>query len=222
MFQRALDSPPRLRLGGLSPIRRGGHRLIFEHPENNRALVKIVRLARKSRLKRWLFKHSKSYRFYADVGRELAEYQALQARCAKHPSFIPRILGVVETDRGFGLVVEKMRGRDGGLAPTLDELIRREGMTRKIRDHVGVFCEALCSSRAIVSDLKLANILLGYDEDNGERLVLVDGLGEKTLIPANRFSRVLSRRTRGRHIRRMLAQIGRLSQGTADVKVTLV
>lgn len=210
MVQHEFGNPTLLRLANAAPVRAGSHRLIFEHPDDDFALVKIAResgLAGKPARKRWLLARSGFYHRYSPVVRELTEYLAMRARSAVHPSFIPRILGLAETDLGLGLVVAKMRGRDGRLAPSIYQIVRDSGITPTIRRHLSTFCDALYTSRAIVSDLQLGNILLACDEDDGERLVLVDGLGEKTLIPVNRFSRVLNRRTCRRHIRRMMTNI---------------
>jgi hypothetical protein len=215
MFQHEFGSPRLLRLADSAPVRVGGHRLVFEHPGDDGALVKIVRedrLPAKSRWKRWWLERSGFYHRDAPLVRELTEYLALRARSAAHPPFVPRIFGFAETDLGLGLVVAKMRGRDGGLAPSLDQLVSHGGATPTIRRHLSTFCETLHASRAIVSDLRLGNILLACDEADGERLVLVDGLGEKTLIPVNRFSRILNRQNCLRHLRRMMTQLEGLAR----------
>ena len=83
--------------------------------------------------------------------RELHEYVALRAR---HPDAAPiaRVLGLVETDLGLGLVVERFQGPDGGLAPTLVDLCKEHGQAGWILQGAEALFRELADCHVVMSD----------------------------------------------------------------------
>jgi hypothetical protein len=79
---------------------------------------------------------------------------------------------------------------DGGLAPTLDELIGSGSVTPEMRLGVDRLAQKLGELGVVVSDFKSHNIAL---LPNGVDFCLVDGLGEKLMFSFRPYSSVASR-----------------------------
>ena len=107
------------------------------------------------------------------------------------------------------VTAERLRGRDGGYAPTLRTLLEQRRFTRETEALLDEFSEWLIGSPLIVGDLHIGNIVLAHDEEHGERLVLVDGMGEKNLIPLNTFFPGLNRTNTRDRLKRMRQVIAR-------------
>src|ERR1700742_1862307 len=113
-----------LELSSTEPLAVGHLRHVFQHPENPAYLVKVMRAdAVSARIVkgRW-YKRLPRTREYIGYVRELKEYIASQARAESRNAPIARMIGLVDTDLGLGLVAEKVCGPDGKLARTLAAL----------------------------------------------------------------------------------------------------
>lgn len=176
-------------------------------------LVKVMRAdavaSRWNAPRRW-HKRLPRTRHYIGYLRELKEYIGARARAPHVDVPIARMIGVVETDLGLGLVCEKVVGADGGLAPTLAAIYERDGFTPDLDAALAVFLEGLLQANAIVGDMHAWNIVYGSDSRGGPRLVMIDGFGEKHAIPLSSMSRAINRYRTRRLYRRMLAQLERL------------
>lgn len=198
-----------LELNGASPLAEGGRRLVFADPRDPAALVKVMRpdyFQRASRLHRFLAERLLVNHLYAGYLRELGEQLALSVKTGRHPSYLQRILGFVDTDLGVGMVVERLSGRRATMAPSLAQVIERNGMDARLRERVRDFCELLRDEEVVLSNFSPRNIVCAADGEN-ERMVLVDGYGEKVFIPINRLSRIAVRRTALRQFRRFRKHI---------------
>jgi hypothetical protein len=207
-------SGKRIELAHLEPVATGGVRRIFEHPHDPDLLIKVASpawLERRSRLREVFHDQAPIARFHRRISHELAAYLALRARGTAPPAFVAPIVGLAETDLGLGLVVVKIRGRDGHLARRLDGLVREQGLSDRMRDHLRIFCQTLVASGTIVNDLRPANIVLGHDGTHGDRLVLVDGFGEKSLVPMSTLSAYACRVNCRRHTRRLMRRVAALT-----------
>ena len=125
--------------------------------------------------------------------------------------FLQSVVGFVGTDMGLGLVLRAVRGRDGRPAPSLETLICERRFTDAARHDLETFIEHLRNSGVLIADFNAGNIVYGYDDVHGDHFVLIDGLGEKTLIPVKSMSRLLNRYSKWKHFRRLRAEIERLS-----------
>jgi hypothetical protein len=183
--------PALLRLAGNEPLARGLMRHVYAHPHRDDVLVKVVRadaIEQRFRGARgWLRSRARA-RQYGVYLRELGEYVALRAR---EPVAAPivRVYGLVETDLGLGQVVERLHGEDGGLAPTLERLVLRHGDAAWIRDGVERLFDDVLAFGVILSDMHVGNIVHGIGADGVPRFTLVDGFGEKNVVPLCSMSR---------------------------------
>ena len=205
--------PTVLQLARREPLAVGHLRYVFQHPSNRNELIKVMRAdavaSRWNRKSRWA-KRLPRTRHYIGYLRELKEYIAARARSTHGEPPIARMVGLIETDLGLGLVSEKVIGIDGGLAPTLAAVYERRGFTPELTAALDVFLAGLLDCNVIVGDMHAWNIVLGSDSRGGPRLVMIDGFGEKHAIPISSMSRAINRYRTNRLYRRMIAQLERL------------
>lgn len=199
-----------LALSHLQPLALGHQRAIYQHPRDPALLIKTMRP--ESVAKRWdarerWTKRLRRTRHYIGYLRELKEYIAAYTLKNANPP-LARIAGLVETDVGLGLVCEKVRGADGALAPTLFQCwLEYGGEPPWARAALEEFRDSLLKHNVIVGDLNAANVVYGSDSRGGPRLVMVDGFGEKAVIPLCSMSRRFNRHSILRRYRRMLRDL---------------
>jgi hypothetical protein len=195
----------KLPLQGLKPMVRGDLHDVFQHPDNNGWLIKVPRPDRSRN--RWSYKRGlpvqRRYGIYTGWLREIAEYLAVRSRESEYPRSLSRVTGLAETDLGLGLVVEKICDREGRLAPTLQQVVAAGGLTDALRQRIAALEDEMIARNVVLGDVHQRNILCGWDADGGDRLVIIEGLGAKTIIPVNSMSPYLNRRS----IRRRFARI---------------
>lgn len=205
--------PTVLQLADRAPLAVGHLRYVFQHPGNRNELIKVMRAdavaSRWNRKSRWA-KRLPRTRHYIGYLRELKEYIAARARSTHGEPPIARMVGLIETDLGLGLVSEKVVSPDGTLAPTLAAVYERRGFTPDLRSALDAFLGGLLDSNVIVGDMHAWNIVYGSDSRGGPRLIMIDGFGEKHAIPISSMSRAVNRYRTNRLYRRMIAQLERL------------
>ena len=207
-------SPSTLRLTGETPLAVGHLRSVYQHPQHRDELIKIMRAdvvaTRWDGRGRWL-KRLPRTRHYVGYLRELKEYIAARARAPGIDPPIARMIGVVDTDLGLGVVSEKVLDAQGALAPTLAVMYERaRGFTPAMNVALDVFLEGLLACNLIVGDMHAWNIVHGTDSRGGPRFVMIDGFGEKHAIPLSSMSRTINRYRTKRLFARMLVRLREL------------
>lgn len=207
-----------IELSAQTPIAVGQLRKIYRHPGEPDLLIKVLRpeaiANRWGGAKRW-YKRIPRLLHYTGYVRELKEYIALQARAPNHNPPIARMVGIVHTDLGLGLVSELVRDEQGAPGLTFAKLYeQRRGYEPWIEDALTVFFRDLQASNVIVGDMHAWNLVYGSDSRGGPRFVLVDGFGEKNIVPRNSASRLLNQWNNRRLYRRMRKQIEDLIAAT--------
>jgi hypothetical protein len=213
-----------IELRSRTPIAIGQLRQIFEHPSDPDLLIKVVRadaiVTRWGGARRW-YKRIPRALHYTGYVRELKEYIAIQARAPGSNAPIARMVGIVHTDLGLGLVSEKVRDVDGAAGPTLAKLYEQHrGYAPWMEEALTMFLRDLQASNVIVGDLHAWNLVYGSDSRGGPRLVLVDGFGEKNIVPRNSSSRFLNQYNNRRLYRRMRKQLVDLVKLKPDAAAT--
>jgi len=199
------------------PAAVGKQRWVFVHPNDPDLIVKVPtpdyvhrRSGKGGRwYKKWGKRRSRSRHFLVYL-RELKEHFAVRASGASVPLHMQTLLGFAETDMGMGLISRAVRASNGELAPTLQSLLQNELFDEGAREQLNLFFAWLLDSPVIVGDLNVANIVYGYSEGSGHHFVVVDGLGEKNLVPFNSLSRHLNRRSKLRKIARLERRIAHI------------
>lgn len=169
---------PEMFLGG------GGSRVCYSFPGNPDLCIKVDRPwnegrnhSRRLRIKKalmpWLhslYCNKDEVRFYWKKARSIGEDVFLHA---------PRCFGIVKTNLGPGLVLERIRDRDGSYSERLgDFLLKRPGM----RDHLLALVDELVAffreRDIILFCWNPDNVVVRQDPVIGDRLVAIDWKSE--------------------------------------------
>ena len=204
---------PILTLSSAEPIAVGHLRSVYQHPQHADELVKVMRAdaveKRWNAPGRWA-KRLPRTRHYVQYLRELKEFIVARARAPEVDVPIARMVGIVDTDLGLGLVSEKVVDAGGTLAPTLAAVYAKRGFTPELRAALEKFSADILAANLIVGDMHAWNIVYGSDSRGGPRLVMIDGFGEKHAIPVSSMSRALNRYRTKRLLKRMVEQVKKL------------
>ena len=189
-------------LEAISAIATGGGRRIYAHPSDDKLLIKVIdqssrsRYMMRHRIKRWYkrFQRASAYRGFIGEFSESVTISARNPDCVRLP--LARVVGVTRTTQGPGLMVEKIRGIDRALAPTVEQLVRAGGLQPALREELDAFLATLIDAHVVVNDMSAANIVRGVNADGHSGLFLIDGFGVKQKIPLYALSKTLN----GRHL----------------------
>lgn len=185
---------------------------VFACPGRDDLLIKVVRKdfaeSRWTGWRGWL-KRRRRLGVLTTALRTITEHLAMRNAGLFPGRHVQEFVSVAETSEGIGIVVRALRGRDGDYAPTLRTLLEQGRFTRETQALLDEFAEWLIGSPLIVGDLHVGNVVLAWDEEHGERLVLIDGMGEKNLVPLNTFFPALNRANTRDRLRRMRQIIAR-------------
>src|SRR3546814_11096852 len=78
----------------------------------------------------------------------------------------------------------RVGGRDGTLAPTLRQVIERQGFDGSVRQLIERFIESMIEQHVVVYELSMDNIVLA-DDDHGRRFVCVEDRKSPRLNPSH-------------------------------------
>jgi hypothetical protein len=188
-----------LQLKDTPPLAKGHSRLVFQHPRQPDWLVKVIRPDVIE--ERWgagaaWYKRARRYGRFISYVREVQEYVVGCAATGAGPSCFQKVIGFADTDLGLGLVTEAVRTPDGSLAPSIVNLITSGRFGAAERRSLDVFFEQLLASPIAVSDMNLGALVYTGDATIQGRFVLIDGLGDATLLPIKRLSSYFNRRSK--------------------------
>ncbi len=161
---------------------------IFDHPEMDGALLKV----RTDKPKNRKFRRYSEMRYgnLRQWNREANEYLAALSRGCPELERLAGFYGFARTSKGPAIVVEKMTGPDGELAQTFSEEMKqyREGDPKRLEllQEIDDLMTDLERGRIVVGDISRQNVVRA--QERGGRLVVIDGVGERTLIPLTLFS----------------------------------
>ncbi len=191
-------------LTGQVPLRTSQNYEIFQHPEMDGALLKVrVDEPKRNHLipryAEWRYGNLRQW------NREANEYLAALHRGCSEIERLAKFMGYAPTSRGPAIVVEKMTGPDGDLAPSLHaEMVAANGdpeVAQKLRADLLELLDDLERGRIIVGDMGIGNIVRA--QERGGKLVVIDGLGERVLLPLTLFSDWAFRKSMARRRARM-------------------
>ncbi|WP_420586270.1 YrbL family protein [Ruegeria sp.] len=191
-------------LSNIEPLRKSQNYSIFNHPQNPGALLKV----RTDKPKNRLIKRYSEFRYgnLRQWSREANEYLAAMNRGCSEIRRLAGFLGYAVTSKGPALVVEKMTAPGGGLAPTLAQELAAapQGSARRaeLLQELAELLDDLDRGRIIVGDISTQNIVRAQERDG--KLVVIDGLGERVLLPLTLISDRAFRLQSARRRKRML------------------
>jgi hypothetical protein len=194
----------------------GKWRIVYLHPEDDTKVLKLHRAdnspaARRAR--RWQNRLLHQSRFDANA-RDLRLYRRLAARAPEVLDRIGAVHGIVDTNQGPALMAEHVRDADGRTSQSLWRHVGQNGLADML-PLLDDFFEALASHHVPVEDPTYHNILVCK---NGPkmRLILVDGLGDPTLIPYKTLFKGLNREKLMRKKGRLIAKLRRATAADTD------
>ncbi len=187
-----------INLSDSQPIANGTVRSVFDFPGHPDLLIKVFtrsgdRVSHRlgKRLAWKLFPEAQYRSTLKELECELRVSLKLGADIEHSP--LSRMLGVVQTTRGAGVVVERIAGLEGGLAPKLYEVIR-SGLDDSALDALNRFVGQMFDLHIVARDVKSSNIVYGT-RGAGPACFLIDGYGERNLVPLRSLSRRLNDRS---------------------------
>jgi hypothetical protein len=210
-----------LSLSSQNPVARGDSKLVFLHPHEQRLLVKVVYPAgKKARTSRVAWYQARSrIKSLRAFNRELQEFLVAEAHSNGHPNPLARVVGLVKTDLGLGMVVEKICRRDGQLAFTLSRLTREPHVYQKYLGLLAELVGEINRRHIVLGAFSSGNIVLEESATGTSRLVLIDGFGEDSLIPIYSFSKFANTQRNLRKHRKLIQKLIRKSENTATADV---
>lgn len=200
---------PTIELSAAQPIASGAHRDVYQHPRDDDFLIKVIKrsaIERNARRAKW-YKARYGLGHYENSFREIEQYLLLRRRGQHNLPFIQQFTGIVDTDIGFGAVVRKVRGSDGGLAPTLAGVVRSRGVSEELTTMIDDLREAVVREHIVFGDISAHNIVEAGGGERKRHLVIIDGLSDRLWLPVNSLSRSINRMFCVRRFARMMKEL---------------
>ncbi len=194
-------------------LTQGAARFVYRHPYDADRLIKIFRpeyIARKFGAQAPWYKRSRRTGYLVAYQREWQEQYAVFIAEGQHPPYLQNIIGTEPTNLGLGQIVEAVRGRDGGYAPTLRTLIESGRFDATAELALQQFFVWLQASPIVISELNVFNLLYRYDDTLGDHFCIIDGVGDPNLIPVKSWSDRLNRRGKRRWIAKLQQRVASL------------
>ena len=175
-------------------IATGKWRNVYLHPEDETKVLKVYREGRTPaarRARHWYWRVLPLSRFDANA-KDVRQYRRVARKAPRMLDFICPLFGYAETTRGRALVAGHVRDDDGRTSETLRTYVLNNGFAKIAPALDGLF-ESLAAHHVTVEDHAALNILVRQG-GGVPVLVIVDGLGDPTVIPYKTVSRRLNRR----------------------------
>lgn len=194
-----LFTAKRIDLSETQRIAKGTIRIVYEFPGQPDLLIKVFhdfeRRSSRKRIKRLAWKLFPSLRYRSILSELKCEFFA-SLKMGQGIDALPlsRMLGIVQTDKGFGIVVERIAGLDGGLAPPLGHFLRNEAGRERVVEALNTLAKQLFELHIVARDINGSNIVYGT-RGAGPACFLIDGYGERNLIPLRSLSKRLNDRS---------------------------
>ena len=201
-----------LSLKNTRPLKQGSRRHVFQHPREPELLVKVLKSEEGKEFSLGLpgLRLRRPNEMTRSFQREIGEFLRVRAQIPQGPLPIARVFGIVDTDLGTGLVVEKIAGQDGGLAPSLKVRVRERGFDDGLKHRILTLRDEVIHCGLVTGDINTNNIVIGCGADGADRLVIVDGIGDKTFLPVNSLIPFINRRSLQRRFARMIIRLREL------------
>ncbi|MBR9871052.1 MAG: hypothetical protein GYB26_07940 [Gammaproteobacteria bacterium] len=181
-----------LDLTGQQPFAQGSNRKCYTHPLDATRCLKVIRpenitarFERQSPVKRLLGTerlNDNDQEIRAHHQRAIQQFleQGDEALVWTH---LPKFYGSVPTSLGEANESELIRCADGSVAPTLEHLIKEQGLTAELNQGIDEFLSWLQQTKILTRNLLPHNLVVS-DRFDHPRLFLIDGLGAPTIPQA--------------------------------------
>lgn len=169
-----------IELANLQPQFWGSVRVVYVHPNNSDLLIKVPRQEAHDRIAQvpeWK-KRFKPLGAGSMNMHELRETMRLRPQPAQRLKHFFNAVAMIQTDLGWGLVVEAEYDSNGNYAATIASMVNDEERYKK---PLAAFMDWLNDTPAVFYDLNPWNVLLAH-RDGKDEIIAIDGMGEKSAI----------------------------------------
>jgi len=202
-----------LDLAAAEPLFYGTTRRIYRHPQDASLLVKVPSRQEEARraanMPKWKQRFKPTGIANITNLREVAEILRLNPEAEVQLPHIYSLVGLVATNFGWGQIVKAEYGADGGYAPTIEQIANQPQLYQEALDK---FLRWAAEAPAVFIDLEPWNCVLARRGDHDE-IVVIDGLGEKTVIPFRTYFPRLNYKKNAAQIKQFLASLELVKQG---------
>ncbi|EJF88899.1 YrbL family protein [Bartonella tamiae] len=175
----------RVILSKMTPIFKGNARLVFVHPTNSDALIKVPRpewISKTQTIPHWK-KRFKPFGANSVNLHELREIIRINPDAEMYQSHMLTVLGFQPTDLGWGLVVRAERGENGDYAQPVAHYAQDLA-------HINYALEAfenwIKKTNAVLYDLNPWNLVVSQRKKILE-IVVIDGIAEKSALQTRTY-----------------------------------
>lgn len=193
----------------LSLLGEGTQKLVYQHPLEANKVIKIMKPENVTmdggRAGQHRLRAHRSQGVYRQFRREMLQYLQLCKNNYQHKQFlfpIETVYGFIATDLGLGLVTEKIVALNGQGQSVFD-LCQQQAFNQKHRQALDRFFSDCCQLHVVFGEVNVAGVMYTEDRQDRPEFVLVDGIGEKLLIPF----RAMSKHINTRNIRKVEEKI---------------
>lgn len=200
-----------VRLADREPLAHGSFRACYLHPADPGLCVKVM-LENGDKHRRGIVDRLLGMRDRHPNWREWDEYRRLLRRGIPLDRYFPKIHGIVETDLGPGLVVDVVRGSDGGLPISVLDYMngnRLDGLTAEaVLTELSVFA-GFCIRHGIFASCDEPGNVGFVRHGDGFRFVSYDLKlrRNKEFLPVSTFIPAVRRRKVGRRFAACIAKV---------------
>ncbi|MEP3297228.1 MAG: YrbL family protein [Pseudoruegeria sp.] len=182
------DEP--MKLGDSKPLARGTYRSIYSVPGRDDVMIKVMHppeLNPAKPIRNWIKARSRTQMFRF-LFREYDYYLRLkiQQEELQEPLPITNLMALIQTDKGLGMVVEKIGPKGDGIGKTVEKLQSSGNFTDYHVALINELIQQIMLWDMQVNDMNPGNIVLDEKGDT-DRFVLVDGFGDSNFIPIKSF-----------------------------------
>lgn len=178
----------------------GTQKLIYEHPDDSHKVIKIMKSENATpdggRANQHRLRSHRSQGIYRQFRRELLQYLQLCKNSYGSNEFIfpmETVYGFIATNNGLGLVTEKIISPNGA-SLTLEHLTINKMFEEKHKKALEVFFDDCCRYHVVFGEVNIGGIMYTEKRQGRPEFVLVDGIGEKLIIPFRAMSKTINTR----------------------------
>lgn len=200
-----------LRVSDQDPIATGGHRDVYACPGQSHLLIKVTRPRKRpnrsfaKRLIRQLMPDSA----YRNALKEIEGEMKAALKSGTDIEHLPlaRCFGIAQTDIGPAIIVERIETDDGQLAHPLARLCEKGALSEDLLNELNSFAKKLFQLQVVARDIHETNIVYGLRNET-RMFLLIDGYGERNLVPLRTLSRRLNDRSLHKQMNGIAERVG--------------
>jgi len=184
----------------LKLLGQGTQKIVCEHPDDANKVIKVMKpehaTADGGRAGQHYMRAHRSQGIYRQFRRELLQYlQLCKNNYDDHKFIFPveTTYGFIATDQGLGLITEKITSPTGSPV-TLYEISTQNLFNDKHKKALDQFFDECRKLHVVFGEVNIAGIMYTEQRQGIPEFVLVDGIGEKLLIPFRAMSKTINSR----------------------------